>query len=79
MARETGLSNSNVQRLWAGHGIQPHRVRAFKLSRDFDFVEKLWDVVGLYLNPPERAVVLCCNSKSRCQARERTPPGLPLR
>lgn len=75
MARETGLSKSNVQWLWAAHGIQPHRVRAFKLSEDPDFEEKFWDVVGLYLNPPERAVVLCCDEKSQCQAPERTQPG----
>lgn len=79
MARETGLSKSSVQRLWAAHGIQPHRARAFKLSQDVDFEEKFWDVVGLYLNPPERAVVLCCDEKSQCQALERTQPGLPLR
>ena len=79
MARETGLSKSNVQRFWAAHGIQPHRMRTFKLSRDLDFDEKFWDVVGLYLNPPECAVVLCCDEKSQCQALERTQPGPPLR
>jgi transposase len=79
MARETGLSKSTVQRLWAVHGIQPHRVRTFKLSKDLQFEEKFWDVVGLYLNPPDRAVVLCCDEKSQCQALERTQPGLPLR
>jgi transposase len=79
MARETGLSKSNVHRLWAAHGIQPHRVRSFKLSKDLQFEEKFWDVVGLYLNPPDHAVVLCCDEKSQCQALERTQPGLPLR
>jgi len=79
MARETGLSKSHVQRLWAAHDIQPHRVRTFKLSEDLHFEEKFWDVVGLYLHPPDRAVVLCCDEKSQCQALERTQPGLPLR
>ena len=79
MARETGLGKSTVQRLWAAHGIQPHRVRTFKLSNDLHFEEKFWDVVGLYLDPPARALVLCCDEKSQCQALERTQPGLPLR
>jgi transposase len=79
MAKETGLSKSSVQRLWASHGIQPHRVRSFKLSTDVEFEEKFWDVVGLYLNPPDQAVVLCCDEKSQCQALERTQPGLPLK
>src|SRR4030095_2977306 len=63
MARETGLSKSSVQRLWAAHELQPHRVRDFKLSKDLQFEEKLWDVVGLYLDPPDRALVLCCDEK----------------
>ena len=78
MACETGLSKSSVQRLWSAHGLQPHRVRDFKLSKDLQFEEKLWDVVGLYLDPPDRALVLCCDEKSQCQALERTQPGLPL-
>ena len=78
MASETGLSKSSVQRLWSAHGLQPHRVRDFKLSKDLQFEEKFWDVVGLYLNPPDRALVLCCDEKSQCQALERTQPGLPL-
>ena len=78
MARQTGLSKSSVQRLWAAHELPPHRVRAFKLSQDLQFEEKFWDVVGLYLDPPDRALVLCCDEKSQCQALERTQPGLPL-
>lgn len=78
MASHTGLSKSTVQRLWAAHGIQPHRVRGFKLSTDLAFEEKYWDVVGLYLHPPQNAVVLCCDEKSQCQALERTQAGLPL-
>ena len=78
MACETGLSKSSVQRLWSAHKLQPHRVRDFKLSTDLQFEEKLWDVVGLYLDPPDRALVLCCDEKSQCQALERTQPGLPL-
>ncbi len=78
MAAHTGLSKSTVQRLWAAHGIAPHRVRGFKLSNDLEFEEKYWDVVGLYLNPPQNAVVLCCDEKSQCQVLERTQTGLPL-
>jgi transposase len=78
MARATGLSKSTVQRLWAAHGLKPHRQRSFKLSLDSQFEEKYWDVVGLYLDPPHNAVVLCCDEKSQCQALERTQPGLPL-
>ena len=78
MASETGLSKSSVQRLWSAHKLQPYRVRDFKLSKDLRFEEKLWDVVGLYLDPPDRALVLCCDEKSQCQALERTQPGLPL-
>jgi transposase len=78
MARETGLSKSTVQRLWSAHGLKPHRQRRFKLSLDSQFEEKYWDVVGLYLDPPQNAVVLCCDEKSQCQALERTQPGLPL-
>jgi len=78
MAAKTGMSKSSVQRLWAAHDLQPHRMRDFKLSKDLQFEEKFWDVVGLYLNPPDRALVLCCDEKSQCQALERTQPGLPL-
>jgi transposase len=78
MARQSGMSKSSVQRLWSAHRIAPHRVRGFKLSKDLEFEEKFWDVVGLYLQPPDRAVVLCCDEKSQCQALERTQPGLPL-
>lgn len=78
MASETGLSKSSVQRLWSAHQLQPHRVRDFKLSKDLRFEEKFWDVVGLYLDPPEQALVLCSDEKSQCQALERTQPGLPL-
>lgn len=78
MAKETGLSKSSVHRLWSDHGLQPHRVRGFKLSKDLQFEEKFWDIVGLYINPPDRALVLCCDEKSQCQALERTQPGLPL-
>ena len=78
MAGETGLSKSSVQRLWSAHKLQPHRVRDFKLSKDLQFEEKFWDVVGLYLDPPEQAVVLCSDEKCQCQALERTQPGLPL-
>ena len=78
MAGATGLSKSSVQRLWSAHKLQPHRVRDFKLSKDLQFEEKFWDVVGLYLDPPEQALVLCSDEKSQCQALERTQPGLPL-
>ena len=78
MASETGLSKSSVQRLWSAHQLQPHRVRDFKLSKDLRFEEKFWDVVGLYLDPPEQALVLCSDEKSQCQALGRTQPGLPL-
>ncbi len=78
MARETGLSKSSVQRLWSAHAIAPHRLKSFKLSKDLAFEEKFWDVVGLYLNPPDRALLLCCDEKCQCQALERGQPGLPL-
>jgi len=67
-----------VQRLWAANDLKPHRTRTFKLSTDPQFETKFWDVVGRYLNPPTRALVLCCDEKSQCQALERTQPGLPL-
>jgi transposase len=79
MAREAGISEASVRRIWRRHGLKPHRVRSFKLSTDPAFAEKLHDVVGLYLNPPERALVLSLDEKSQIQALDRTQPGLPLR
>lgn len=78
MAREVGISPDSVNRIWRDHDIKPHLTRTFKVSEDPRFEEKFWDVIGLYLNPPERALVLCCDEKSQCQALERTQPGLPL-
>jgi transposase len=78
MARAQGVSNSTVQKLWQANEIKPHLTRTFKLSKDPQFEPKFWDVIGLYLNPPDRALVLCCDEKSQCQALERTQPGLPL-
>ncbi len=79
MAGQTGLSESSVRRIWRAHGLQPHRVRQFKLSNDPDFVAKLRDVVGLYVDPPAHAVVLSVDEKSQIQALDRTQPGLPLK
>ncbi|HYC55097.1 MAG TPA: IS630 family transposase [Candidatus Binatia bacterium] len=79
MARETGVSPATVQRLWSSNDIKPHLTRTFKLSNDPDFEAKFWDVIGLYLHPPAKALVLCCDEKSQCQALERTQPGLPLK
>jgi len=79
MAQRAGVSDTSVLRVWHEHGLKPHLVRSFKVSRDPDFVEKLEDVVGLYLNPPEHALVLCCDEKSQVQALDRTQPGLPLK
>src|SRR5437667_6136027 len=78
MARAVGISAASVQRLWAANDIKPHLSRTFKLSNDRQFEAKFWDVIGLYLNPPDKALVLCCDEKSQCQALERTQPGLPL-
>ena len=78
MAREVGLTQNAVLRIWHAFGLQPHRQETFKLSKDPQFVEKVHDVVGLYLNPPERAVVLCVDEKSQIQALDRTQPILPL-
>ena len=78
MARATGVSPSTVNRIWRKNEIKPHRVETFKISRDPKFEEKFWDVIGLYLDPPEKALVLCCDEKTQCQALERTQPGLPL-
>jgi transposase len=79
MAAVQDISPATVQRIWKAHGLQPHRVETFKLSRDKRFVEKLRDVVGLYLNPPEHALVLSIDEKSQIQALDRTQPGLPLK
>ena len=79
LATHLGVSKMTVQRIWKAHGLQPHRVETFKLSRDPRFVEKLRDVVGLYLDPPEHALVLCVDEKSQIQALERTQPGLPMK
>lgn len=78
MAQHTRVSPATVQRLWQANDIKPHLTRTFKLSNDRHFEEKFWDVIGLYLNPPDRALVLCCDEKSQCQALERSQPGLPL-
>src|SRR3990172_5420121 len=77
MAEKLGVSHSSVARIWNAHGLQPHRIKTFKLSKDKRFVEKLTDVVGLYLNPPDKALVLCVDEKSQIQALDRTQPGLP--
>ena len=79
MAKTTGISASSVQRIWRAHGLQPHRVRQFKLSRDPEFVPKLRDIVGLYVDPPAHAIVLSVDEKSQIQALDRTQPGLPLK
>ncbi len=79
MARAAGVSRSTVQRIWDAHGLQPHRVTTFKLSKDPAFVQKRTDIVGLYLNPPDQAVVLCVDEKSQIQALDRTQPGLPMK
>jgi transposase len=79
MARASGLSVSTVQRIWRAFGLQPHRLETFKLSTDPDFVAKVRDVVGLYVAPPERAIVLCVDEKSQIQALDRSQPMLPMR
>jgi len=76
MAKAQGVSKATVQRIWSAHGLQPHRTKRFKLSKD---PRKLTDVVGLYLNPPDKAVVLCVDEKSQIQALQRTQPGLPMK
>jgi putative transposase len=78
LAQQVGLSKSTVQRIWSAFGVQPHRRTGFTLSNDPFFVEKVRDVVGLYLDPPRHAVVLCVDEKSQCQARERSQPVLPM-
>ena len=79
MARSTGYAPSTIHRIWRAFGLQPHRSKSFKLSSDPFFVEKVRDIVGLYLNPPERALVLCVDEKSQIQALDRTQPLLPMR
>ena len=79
MAEAHGVSKASINRIWQSHGLQPHRIKQFKLSRDPRFLEKLIDVVGLYINPPEKALVLCVDEKSQIQALDRTQPGLPLK
>ena len=79
MATAQGVSPATVQRIWDAHNLKPHRVETFKLSADERFVEKLTDVVGLYLNPPEKAIVLCVDQKSQIQALDRTQPSLPMK
>lgn len=79
MAEAVGISLRSVQRIWAAHNLQPHRLRTFKLSRDPRFAEKLMDVVGLYVDPPAHAVVLSVDEKSQIQALDRTQPGLPMK
>ena len=79
MAAEFGVSPATVQRIWAARGLKPHLVETFKLSTDPDFEGKLVDVVGLYVNPPENAVVLCMDEKSQVQALDRTQPSLPMK
>ena len=79
MAKETGLHATQVGRIWRAHGLKPHLVKTFKLSRDPQFIEKLRDVVGLYVAPPERAIVFAFDEKSQIQALDRTQPGLPLK
>lgn len=78
MAKQVGVSKDTVQRVWSGRGLKPHLVKTFKLSNDPRFEEKLIDVVGLYLNPPEQAIVLCMDEKSSVQAMDRTQPSLPM-
>ena len=79
LAAHLGVNKSLVQRVWKEHNLRPHRIKTFKLSRDPRFIEKLVDIVGLYLNPPEHALVLCCDEKSQIQALDRTQPSLPFK
>ena len=79
MAETCGISVSSVQRIWRSHGLQPHRMRLFKLSNDPGFAGKLRDIVGLYVDPPARAIVLSLDEKSQIQALDRTQPGLPMK
>ncbi len=79
MAAVVGVSAASVRRIWQAHGLKPHRVVSFKVSNDKHFTEKLEDIVGLYLDPPEHALVFCCDEKSQIQALDRTQPGLPMK
>jgi transposase len=79
MARSQGISKSTINTIWQAHQLKPHRVETFQLSRDKKFLEKMTDVVGLYLNPPQQAIVLCVDEKSQIQALDRTQPGLPMK
>src|SRR6266566_3663823 len=78
MAAAVGVSHQSVHRIWKDNDLKPHLRRTFKISNDPQFEEKFWDVIGLYLDPPAKALVLCCDEKSQCQALERTQLGLPL-
>ena len=79
MAQAQGVSKSTISTIWRSHNLKPHRVKSFKLSRDARFLEKLTDVMGLYLNPPDQALVLCVDEKTQIQALDRTQPGLPMK
>jgi len=79
MAKVVGISLRSVQRIWQAHQLQPHRTRSFKRPRDPNFETKLFNIVGLYLDPPDHAVVLSIDEKSQIQALDRTQPGLPLK
>ena len=79
MAQSQGVSKSTISNIWRAHNLKPHRVKTFKLSRDPKFLEKMTDVIGLYLNPPQEAIVLCVDEKSQIQALDRTQPGLPIK
>ena len=79
MAKTLGASNATVSRQWRKHGLKPHRIKQFKVSRDPAFAEKLEAIVGLYMSPPERALVLCLDEKTQVQALDRTQPGLPMK
>jgi len=79
MSEKVGISMSSVGRIWKNHGLKPHRMNTFKLSNDKAFAEKLEDIVGLYMSPPENAIVLSCDEKSQIQALDRTQPGLPMK
>ena len=79
MAQAQGVSKSTISTIWRSHNLKPHRIKSFKLSRDARFMEKLTDVVGLYLNPPDQALVLCVDEKTQIQALDRTQPGLPMK
>src|ERR1700684_1466218 len=79
MAQSQGVGKSTVNNIWRAHNLQPHRTKTFKLSRDPKYLEKMTDVVGLYLNPPQQAIILCVDEKSQIQALDRTQPGLPIK